>query len=41
VAPGSAGVDHLIVSVLFGLRTLKPVPILVAVASIGIAVLAG
>jgi two-component system, NarL family, sensor kinase len=32
-------VDHLIVSVLFGLRTLKPVPILVAVASIGIAVL--
>lgn len=29
--------DHLIVSALFGLRTLKPVPVLVAVASIGIA----
>jgi two-component system NarL family sensor kinase len=32
-------VDHLIVSALFDIRTLKPVPILVAVASIGIAVL--
>lgn len=39
MAPGSVEVDHVIVSALFGLRTLKPVPILVAVVSIGIAVI--